>query len=90
MKSGIKDKNGVEVKEKDIIALPYITPHGTITEDEDQRVVVVYEHGCFGYYDKVRFNTLMDWQKTEEGEYVPNAGEKTIYTGKYYFWIVAE
>jgi len=89
MKSGIKDKNGVEVKENDIIALPYLTPHGTITEDEEERVKVVYDHGCFGYYNKVKFIPLMNWQKTKDGEYVPNEGEKTIYTFEYYFWVVS-
>ncbi len=90
MKSGIIDKNGIEVKVGDTLVLPYVDPMGRLTYEPDDKVKVVFEHGCFGYYFGTRFNTLFEWQKTEKGEYIPNEGNKVIYTGKYPFWVDAE
>ena len=90
MKSGIIDKNGIEIKVGDTLVLPYIDPMGALTEEPDCKVKVVFEHGCFGYYTTTRFEPLINWQKTEAGEYISNAGIKRVYTGQYPFWIDTE
>jgi hypothetical protein len=87
MKSGIIDKNGTEIKLGDTLVIPYIDPMGTLTEEADYKVKVVFEHGCFGYYTKTRFKPLFEWQQTEPGTYIPNAGIQRIYTRKYPFWV---
>lgn len=91
MKSGIKDKNGTEIKAGDTIVIPYVDPMGKIIDDEEgYRAKICFEHGCFGYYNKTHFIPLFDWQATEHGEYIPNNGNKVIYTGKYPFWVAEE
>ena len=90
MKSGIKDKNGKEVKIGDWIAIPYIDPMGRLTEDEDYRVEVKFKYGCFGYYNELKFVPLLEWQSTDRGDYIPNAGNIVIYTEEYPFWVVTE
>ena len=87
MKSKIFDKNGIEVKEGDKITFPYVTPFGDLTEDEGFSKIVVFKYGCFGYETSTGFETLFSWMKTEQGVYVPNCGNKKIYTEKYPFWV---
>lgn len=87
MNSGIFDTNQVEVKIGSIVSFPYITPKGEVTEEEDFTKKIEFKYGCFGYYNELRFVPLMDWMKTDRGEYIPNCGNKTIYTNKYYFTI---
>jgi len=87
MKSNIFDKNGIEVKIGDTLIFPYITPMGEVTDDEDFKKQIVFKYGCFGYETKTGFDTLMNWMYTDKGDYVPNCGNKTIYTEKYPFWV---
>ena len=90
IKSGIIDKNGIEVKIGDTIVLPYVDPMGDISETEGTKAIVVFEHGCFGYYDETHFNPLFIWQRQVKGEYISNEGNRVVYTGEYPFWVVAE
>lgn len=90
MKSGIFDKNGIEVKEGDTLIFPYVTPIGELTNDEDFRAKIVFKHGCFGYETEINFVPLFEWQLREKGDYVSNCGNKIIYTGKYTFWILKQ
>ncbi|MFA7628739.1 MAG: hypothetical protein WCY37_05040 [Candidatus Dojkabacteria bacterium] len=87
MKSNIFDKNGIEVCVGDTVVFPYIDPMGRLTEDEDFKKQIVFKHGCFGYETQTSFEPLMNWMKKERGDYVPNCGNKVVYTEKYPFWV---
>jgi hypothetical protein len=87
MKSGIFDKNKIEVKIGDTIILPYITPLGEISDEDGEKVEVVFKYGCYGFFTKTQFIPLIDLQCKKVGEYVPNHGNKTVYTEEYYFTI---
>jgi hypothetical protein len=90
MKSSIFDKNGIEVSKGDILAFPYITPVGDMTEGEGFREQVQFKYGCFGIETKTRYIPLMEWMITKQGEYVSNYGNKVVYTEKYPFWVVKQ
>lgn len=88
MKSGIFDKNGIEVKKGDTLVFPYIDPMGSFMEDDpDFEAIVKFKHGCFGYDTPVYFVPLTEWSKTKPGEYVPNCGNKKLILDEYVFWV---
>lgn len=87
MESGIFDKNGIEIKEGDIIVFPYVDPKGRLTKDESFRKEVLFKYGCFGYETQIDFIPLFEWMKKKEGDYIPNKGNKNIYTKEYEFWV---
>lgn len=87
MKSGIFDKNGIEVREGDVLVFPYIDPAGELTDEPNFEATVRFKHGCFGYDTETGFIPLMHWSKKEEGEYVPNCGNRVIILDEYPFWI---
>lgn len=75
--SGLIDKKSNRIFEGDILSIPYITPVGTLTEDENYRANVEFRNGSFqhhGYSSKV-YHDLKDWCNTGKMEYVPNVGE---------------
>lgn len=88
MESGIFDKNGIEISIGDTIVFPYMNPVGEIEENTpDFTAVVKFKFGCFGYFNQVEFVPLFEWMGTLSGEYVPNHGNKTVYTNEYPFWV---
>jgi len=88
MKSNIFDKLGKEVCVGDIVAFPYIDPKGRLYDEEGFRKEIVFKYGCYGYETQTGFEPLMNWMKKERGEYVPNCGNKVVYTEEYPFWVV--
>lgn len=85
MKSKIFDKNGTEVKVGSLVSFPYVDPGGNVTDEIGFVKTVEFNFGCFGYWNETKFIPLMEWMKTERGDYVSNCGNKTVYTEKYFF-----
>lgn len=76
--TGVTDKNGIEIYKSDIVARPYITPFGDITDSSDGVFEIVYEHGTYGF-KATELAPLINWLDTKKGEYIPNYGNLTIY-----------
>lgn len=88
MKSGIIDKNDIEVKEGDVICIPYVDPVGNIYPDDvDKEHTVVFKYGCFGVQTLIGFVPLFNMMKTKSGKYISNVGNITVYTEEYHFWV---
>jgi len=87
METGLVDINGEKISLGDRLRKVYINPFGELTdelESDDYYGVgdVTFENGSFclrikSSPDPIYLHQLL---KTSEGEYVPNYGNKTIYT----------
>lgn len=84
MKSGIIDKNGVEVKLGDTLAFPVVDDMGRLHKDmEDFRGEVIFKYGCFGIETEKRFVPLFSFMAT-----VTSFDKNVVYLKKYPFWVV--
>ena len=80
----IKDCNGTAVKVGDLIALEYMTPYGGTTGRylENDPHKVIFRFGALCIATATEYIPLLEYVKTKQGDYVGNAGHKTVYDKK--------
>lgn len=85
--TGLRDIDDWPLSEGNIVSVPYRTPFGNLTEDEDYQAEIVFFNGCFMLSsndpDAPReLYPLFNWCQKTEGKYIPNYGNVTEYNGK--------
>ena len=75
--TGLKDVNGADIYEGDIVAMPYVDPMGGIHYQNDFLSDVIFERGCFQVWCnelKPERHNIESWIERTEGEYKSNYG----------------
>jgi len=81
--SGWLDREGNEVYEGDIMGIPYIDPMGNIHPDNiEKKAIVIFSKGVLGVDMGDATTPLLLWGQILEEIYVPNYGNKKIYSNK--------
>lgn len=75
----LMQSTGLTIYEGDIVSVPYVTPLGTLTDEENYKSRVFFKNGafCIDNYYRVAPDELSIWCKKGETKYVSNVGNVT-------------
>lgn len=92
---GVYDRKNKKIYEGDVVGLPYVPPNGRVGLDDElvYKAKIVFKHATYllemiDYPDYTENIQVFDWLVKEQGEYVPNFGNKTIITNKAKFEVI--
>lgn len=92
--TGLWGTNGMRIWTGSIVDVPYVDPLGNVHTEKDNvldQTIVKFQKGEFvlaPYESQPVPESLTEWRKREEGEYIPNFGKKTIWKKDTYLRVV--
>lgn len=92
--TGLWGLNGNKIWTGSIVAVPFIDPMGNVHTEEGNSIdetVVKFQKGEFvlaSYKHQPVPESLIEWRKREEGDYIPNYGKKTIWKKETYLRVI--